>query len=303
MDRLGALSLFTKVVETGSFSEAARQTGRSPASVSRQIRDLEEWVGGRLFNRTTRKIMLTEIGRSYYKDIKYILLDIEEARTKAAQLEGYPTGAIQLTAPTSLEAHITSAVATFQARWPAVDFYISLTDRMVDLVKEGIDMGIRIGRLEDSSLMARKIGETKRFICASPKYLEASGTLERAEDLQNHSCLTFRTSPGYNYWRFSRGGKIISVKASGRFSADSGLALLQAARMGHGLILVPEWLAGPDIKNGALVPVLKKEKLAPATTPVHVIHAYEKFVPPKVKVFTEFLVKRFSDNYDWSSLT
>lgn len=300
MDRLGAISLFTKVVETGSFSEAGRHIGRSPASVSRQIKELEEWIGGRLFTRTTRKITLTEIGRSYYGRVRHILLDLEEAQVIAAGMQDYPTGNIQITVPASLESHLTVAAANFQARWPGVEFSFSVTDEVVDLVKEGLDMAIRIGRLQDSTLKARKISEAKRVICASPKYLEASGTLERAEHLQNHNCLTFSASPGYNIWQFRRGSKTIDIRAEGRFRTNSGPALVCAARLDMGIILVPEWLVSPFLKSGELVSLLKNDQLSEATTPIYAVHAYERFVPPKVKIFIDYLVERFGGNYDWS---
>lgn len=300
MDRLDAISLFTKVVETGSFSEAARQTGRSPASASRQIKELEEWVGGRLFTRTTRKITLTEIGRSYYERVKHILLDLEEAQVVAAGLQDYPTGVIQITVPASLEPHLTKAAADFMARWPGVDFIFSYTDQVVDLVKEGLDMAVRIGRLQDSSLKARKIGEAKRFICASPKYLKNFGTPERAEDLEDLCCLTFRSTAGPKIWQFQRAGKTINIKAEGRFRANSGLALVRAAQLGLGIILVPEWLVGPMLKSGEMVPLLENERLKEVTTPIFVVHAFEKFVPPKVKVFSDFLADRFKGICDWS---
>jgi len=299
MDRLNAISVFTQVVETGSFSEAGRRTGRSPASVSRLIRDLEEWIGGRLFYRTTRKITLTEIGASYYDKVKGVLLDLEEARVSAAKLEDYPNGAIRLTAAASMENHITHAVAAFQERWPAVDFCISLSDTTVDIVKEGFDMAVRIGRLQDSTLKARKIGEAKRYVCASPSYLEKSGTPARPEDLEHHSCLVFRTSPGYNVWAFKRARQVIDVKASGRFCANSGPALLRAACMGLGVILMPEWLVGPALKSGKLVPLLEKHTLFHTTTPLYAVHAYQRFVPPKVRVFTDFLADRFGKIHDW----
>ncbi len=300
MDRLDAIALFTKVVETGSFSEAGRQTGRSPASVSRQIRELEDWIGGRLFYRTTRKVTLTEIGTSYYERVRHILLDLEEAQVVAAGLQDYPTGVIQITVPASMEAHITVAAADFQARWPAVEFVVSLSDQLVDLVREGFDMAIRIGQLQDSSLKARKIGEGRRFVCASPAYLKKFGTPERAEDLEDLCCLTFRFSPGFNLWQFRRNGKVIDVRAQGKFCANCGPALLRAARLGLGIILVPEWLVGPSLKNKTLIPVLENETLNPAITPIYVVHAYQKFVPPKVRVFGDFLADRFKGDYDWS---
>ncbi|MCH8348598.1 MAG: substrate binding domain-containing protein, partial [Proteobacteria bacterium] len=224
----------------------------------------------------------------------------EEAQVIAAGMQDYPTGVIQITAPASMEPHLTVAAADFMARWPGVEFIFSYTDQLIDLVKEGLDMAVRIGRLADSSLKARKIGQTKRFICANPIYLQKFGTPERAEDLEDLCCLTFRASPGPNIWQFRRGEETVDIRAEGRFRANSGVALLHAARLGLGIILVPEWLAGPDIKKGNLVPILEKETLNPATTPIYVVHAYEKFVPPKVRVFGDFLAERFKGDYDWS---
>ena len=155
-------------------------------------------------------------------------------------------------------------------------------------------MAIRIGRLQDSSLKARKIGEARRLICASPKYLKNIASPERAEDLEDMCCLTFRSSPGYNIWQFRRGSKIIDVRAEGRFRANFGPALVSAARLGMGIIMMPEWLVSPFLKSGELVPLLENEQLNEATAPIYVVHAYERFVPPKVKAFTEFLAEQFS---------
>ena len=137
MDRLGALSLFAKAVETGSFSEAGRQSGLAPSSVSRRIVELKGWVGATLFNRTTRKLNLTEVGRSFYERTRGILLDLEEAKVVAAELEDHPSGLVRLTIPASMERHLTAAICEFQSRWPGVQFALTFTDRVVDLVGEG----------------------------------------------------------------------------------------------------------------------------------------------------------------------
>jgi len=235
MDRLEALSLFAKAVESGSFSEAGRQSGLAPSSVSRRIVELETWVGAVLFHRTTRKLNLTEVGRSFYERTRSILLDLEEAKVMAAQLEDRPSGLIRLTIPDSMERHLTSGIAEFQTRWPAVEFALNFTDRVVDLVGEGYDLAVRMGELEDSTLRVRKIGAARRYLCASPRYLDRAGAPECPEDLVGHNCLIFRTHPGYNVWRFKAGGRTIDVRASGSFSANSGNALINAAgRYGAG---------------------------------------------------------------------
>ncbi len=300
MDRLGALSLFAKAVETGSFSEAGRQSGLAPSSVSRRIVELETWVGAALFHRTTRKLNLTEVGRSFYERTRGILLDLEEAKVMAAQLEDHPSGLVRLTIPASMERHLTAGMGEFQARWPGVRFALTFTDRVVDLVGEGYDLAVRMGRLEDSTLRARKIGEARRYLCASPRYLDRAGEPARPEDLTGHNCLIFRTHPGYNVWRFKSGGRTVDVRASGSFSADSGNALIHAARDARGLILAPEWLVAPALANGELVEVLPKHPPVPDRTPLYAVHPYQRFVPPKVKTFVDFLVKRYGKGYDWA---
>ena len=300
MDRLGALSLFAKAVETGSFSEAGRQSGLAPSSVSRRIVELESWVGAALFHRTTRKLNLTEVGRSFYERTRGILLDLEEARVMAAQLEDHPTGLVRLTIPASMERHLTAGIFEFQARWPGVRFALTFSDRMVDLVGEGYDLAVRVGPLEDSTLRARKIGAARRFLCASPRYLDRAGVLERPEDLEGHNCLIFRTHPGYNVWRFKSGGRTVDVRASGSFSANSGNALINAARDAMGPILAPEWLVGPFLASGELVDLLPKHPPVPDWAPLYAVHPYQRFVPPKVKTFVEFLVNRYGRGYDWA---
>ncbi len=300
MDRLGALSLFAKAVETGSFSEAGRQSGLAPSSVSRRIVELEAWVGAALFRRTTRKLNLTDVGRSFYERTRGILLDLEEAKVMAAQLENHPSGLVRLTIPGSMERHLTAGIGEFQARWPGVRFALNLTDRVVDLVGEGYDLAVRIGLLQDSTLRARKIGEARRYLCASPRYLIHAGAPERPEELAGHNCLIFRTHPGYNVWRFKSGGRTVDVRASGIFSANSGNALIDAARDATGLVLAPEWLVGSFLASGELVEVMPEHPPVPDRTPLYAVHPYQRFVPPKVKTFVDFLVNRYGKGYDWA---
>ena len=300
MDRLGALSLFAKAVETGSFSEAGRQSGLAPSSVSRRIVELEAWVGAALFHRTTRKLNLTEVGRAFYERTRGIPLDLEEAKVMAAQLEDHPSGLVRLTIPASMERHLTAGIGEFQARWPGVHFALNFTDRVVDLVGEGYDLAVRIGQLDDSTLRVRKIGTARRYLCASPRYLDRVGAPQRPEDLASHNCLIFRTHPGYNVWRFKSGSRSVDVRASRSFSTNSGNALIIAARDAMGPVLAPEWLVGPLLASGELVEVLPNHPPIPARTPIYAVHPYQRFVPPKVKAFVDFLVNRYGKGYDWA---
>lgn len=300
MDQLGAIALFNKVVEAGSFSEAGRQSNLAPSSVSRRIVDLERWVGAALLHRTTRKLSLTEAGRLFYERSRDILLNLEEARVTAAALEDTPSGLVRVSVPASLEQHIVVATALFQQRWPGVSFGLTSTDRKTDLVSEGFDVAIRAGRLADSTLRSRKLAEVPRHLCASPRYLESAPPLDHPRDIANHDCLTLRRNPGYSLWRFSDGEEVVEVRATGSFAANSGNMLVTAARHGRGLILSPDWILGPAMARGELVKLLPKYSPHPATSPLHVVHPYQRFVPPKVKVFIAFLGEHFGEGYDWA---
>ena len=300
MDQLGAIALFNRVVETGSFSEAGRQSNLAPSSVSRRIVDLEVWLGATLFHRTTRKLNLTEAGRQFYKRTRGILLDLEEARTIAANLEDKPAGLVRISVPASLEQHIVVSIALFQAHWPDVSFGVTSTDINVDLIAEGFDLAIRAGTLKDSTLRARKLADVTRRLCASPEYLAASPKLSHPRDIENHNCLALRRDPGVNTWRFKDGRKIIDAQAAGTFNANSGTMLVTAARHGRGLILSPDWILGPAIARGELIELLTDYPPYPKTSTLSVVHPYQRFIPPKVRIFIEFLVERFGRDYDWS---
>lgn len=299
MDQLGAVALFNKVVEAGSFSEAGRQSNLAPSSVSRRIVALEQWVGAALFHRTTRTLNLTEAGREFHERTRGILLDLEEARTTAAALQDTPSGLVRISVPASLEQHIVVAAALFQERWPEVSFGLTSTDVKVDLVAEGFDVAIRAGKLADSTLRSRKLSEVKRYLSASPRYLATAPPLEHPRDIANHNCLTLRRNPGNSLWSFSDGEMVMEVRASGRLTANSGNMLVTAACHGRGLILYPEWLVGPAIARGELVQLLPNYKPYPATTSLHAVHPFQRFIPPKIRLFLEFLSEHFGERYNW----
>lgn len=300
MDQLGAIAIFIKVVETGSFSEAGRQSNLAASSVSRRIVDLEGWVGASLFHRTTRKLNLTTAGRLFHERSRGILLDLEEARITASALEDTPSGLVRVSVPASLEQHIVVATALFQERWPEVSFGLTSTDRNVDLVAEGFDIAIRAGRLADSTLKARKFSDVGRRLCASPLYLASAPPLNHPRDIENHRCLALRRNPGHSLWRFNDGEDVVEVRASGQFTANSGNMLVTAARHGRGLMLSPDWVVGPPIARGDLVELLPQFAPYPATSSLHAVHPYQRFVPPKVKVFIAFLSEHFGGDYDWA---
>src|SRR4051794_38578686 len=203
MDRFAALQVFSQVVETGSFAKAADKLNVSTSAASRHVAELESHLQTRLLNRTTRRITLTESGRAFYERCVQLLADLEEAEQEAARTAVVPRGTIRLTTSVNFGVrHLAPAIADFLARHPDVRFDVSLSDRMVDLVEEGFDLAIRIGRPGSENLVARKLGETRVVPCASPAYLEAHGSPLKPEDLERHNCFTYEYVTPRNLWRF-----------------------------------------------------------------------------------------------------
>jgi DNA-binding transcriptional LysR family regulator len=300
MDTVAGMRIFTRVVEAGSFSAAGRQLGIAPSSASRRINDLEDDLGARLFHRTTRKLSLTEAGRLYYERAAKIVLEVDEAKLALSQIGAAPSGILRLTVPASVgRLHIVPAVAAFQDKFPAVRFVLSVTDRVVDLVEEGFDLAIRVGGLRDSSLIARKIGSGRRVVCAGPAYLDKRGVPTTPAGLANHNCLTFRSHPGSNVWKFRGPDRASEVRVTGSFFADNGEALCAAALAGLGLILVPEWLVGIEIRNGNLREVLPEFRAVPEASPLHAVYPHQRHLPPKVRAFIDFLAARFAAQAGW----
>ncbi|MGI9424063.1 MAG: LysR family transcriptional regulator [Hyphomicrobiaceae bacterium] len=301
MDELAGMRVFVKVVETGGLSAAARALGIAPPSVTRRINELEDTLGVRLLNRTTRKLSLTEAGEIYYERTREIVQTVEEANLAVTEKRAAPSGTLRITAASSISRlHLTPAVVAFQMQYPAVRVVMRVTDQILDFVAEGWDVAIRIGQLEDSSLMARKIGECRRVICASPAYLKRAGKLRTPDDLVNHTAITYRQHPGTNLWQFNRGKKAIDVPVTGPLFIDDGESLVAAACSGLGVIVVPEWIIGEDIRNGRLIEVLNGYVPVPSTTPLYALYAPGPYQAPKVKAFIDFLAGRFSRKYVWA---
>jgi DNA-binding transcriptional LysR family regulator len=302
MDTIGGMRIFSRVVEAGSFSAAGRQLGVAPSSVSRQINDLEDDLSTRLFHRTTRKLSLTEAGQLYYQRVSKILIDVDEAKLALLEMGGAPSGILRITVAGSVaRRHIVPAVTAFQQKFTAVKVVVSVTDRLVNLVEEGFDLAIRVDPSRDANLVGRKIGSGRRIICASPAYLKNAGTPQAPADLVNHNCLTFRQHPGSNVWRFRVGKGTSDVRASGNLFADDGESLVAAAVAGLGLILMPAWLVGSEINKGRLVEMLPKFRVVPKESALYALYPHQRHLPPKVRVFIDFLVARFAGETKWST--
>ncbi|MQQ99719.1 LysR family transcriptional regulator [Glaciimonas soli] len=292
MDKLNSMQIFVRVVEKGGFSAAAEVSGISPTMVGKHVRQLEEELGVRLLNRTTRRQSLTEIGQHYFERCKQALLEIEAADASVKEMQLVPRGVLRVTAPVTFGSLVlTDVIAEYLSQYPEVELDLSLNDRAVDLIEEGFEVAIRIGDLPDSSLIARPLQPYRVVVCAAPAYLEKYGRPQTPQQLSDHNCLYFVHVTSNNRWQFfgSAGKEIIEVRGS--FRANNGWALRTAALNGIGIIMQPETLLAEEIAAGRLVRLLENYELS--HRPMHVLMASNRKTTPKLKTFVEFVVGRF----------
>ncbi len=268
--------------------------GVAPSSVSRQINELEAELSVQLFQRTTRKLSLTEAGQVFHERAAKIILDLDEARLAVSQL-GSPSGVLRISVPSGIGRElVASNLPAFLARYPGIQVVLSMTDELVDMVEDRLDVAIRMGQLSDSTLRARKIVESRRLVCASPEYLDKAGEPKTPGDLAGHNCLTWRAHPGHNVWKFRHKKRTHEVRVTGDFFARSADALIAAAAAGLGLVLLPDLMIGHELRQKLLRPVLTQYQTVPGTTPLWAVHSHGRQVPPKIRVFIDFLVERLS---------
>ena len=299
MDRVAGMAVFTKVVATGSFSAAARELRVSQASVTKQIKELEGWLGARLLNRTTRRLSLTEIGAGFYERSTRILEAVAEARSAAGALQTAPRGRLRINAPVSFGLlHLAPAVTEFLNVYPDVSIEMLVNDRVVDLLEGEFDVGVRIGRLGDSSLIARRIARVRLVVCAAPEYLARHAVPQTPEDLASHNCLeyTYFESRGEWHLRDPTGADIV-VPVSGRYLANNADVLRSTALAGGGIILVPTFLIGDDLRAGRLVRLLSN--YPPPEQALHALYPPGRHLSAKVRTFVDFLVVRFGGEPAW----
>lgn len=298
MDRLTGMEAFARVVETGSFTRAAEQLGISRAMVSKHVMELENRLGVRLLNRTTRKLSLTEAGASYYGRTAQIIAEIDEAEQAASRMNLQPRGLLRVNAPMSFGTlHIAPAIPDFIAAYPDVAVELTQNDRVVDLIEEGYDLAVRVGKLPDSSLIARKLAPCRRVLCASPAYLAKRGEPKRPSDLTGHDCLDYTYSPERNLWRLRGPEGEVQVRVDGSFRANNGDTLRAAAIAGLGLISSPSFIVGEDFRSGLLKPVLCDYR--PTELGIHAVYPHNRHVSAKVRSFVDFLAERFGPRPYW----
>ena len=293
MDRLLSMEVFVATVDMGSFTAAANAFRITPAMVSKHIGALEKRLGATLLARTTRTQKLTEIGQTYYERCKQILAHVAEAETGAEAMSAHPKGRLRVSASLWFGSlTLAPLVCDYLQQYPDVNIELSLTDRYVDIVEEGFDVAIRIGELQDSSLIARKLSMFEVAICASPGYLDRYGKPQTPDDLQHHQCL------GFTNWHSQGGWKLMQKQAGGkigqapRFESDNGQALRIAAVKGLGIIMMPKELLRPDIEAGRLVELLADD--VPPARPINAVYPKGRQLTPKLTSFVEFLRVRLT---------
>ncbi len=302
INKLNSIEVFLQVARQQSFSEAATQLGISKAMVSKHVTNLENALGVRLMNRTTRQINLTEAGIAYRDRVQEILHEISETEQSIAQLGSEPRGTLRVMAPTSFGSfHLARAVSGYRKLYEGVSVELVLTEREPDIIEEGLDMVVRVGLLEDSSLVARHIADARMIVCASQEYLDEHGTPGTIEELREHNCLVYSGRQPLGEWRFSVNGKVKKLKVSGDVRSNVGDALRIAAIQGSGLVQLPAYMVGLDVGAGRLVPVLGQ--YGPPARPIHAIYPHRRHLSAKVRTFVEYLIELYQPEPYWEHWT
>lgn len=294
MDRWQAMEAFVRVVESGTFVAAAERLKMSTSSLSRLVADLEQHLGARLLNRTTRRLSLTEIGQSYYERCVTLLADLSEAEAIAGQAAAQPRGTVRITCSHGMaELRVAPAIATFVERHPAVKFDLVVSDRLVDLVEEGFDLAIRVGPVGSERLVARRLGAIRLLLAAAPAYLARRGTPATLADLASHDALTYAYSSSPRLWRLlDSAGAAHDVRVGGSLHANSGEALRSAALAGLGLIYEPDFLLGEALARGELVRVLPA--YTGATGDIWAVYPSRRHLSLKVRLFVDHIARDFA---------
>lgn len=302
MSFAGDIEIFVRVVEAGGFSAAARALGMTPSAVSKLVARLEDRLGARLFRRTTRKLSLTQEGETFYRHGAQIVVEIAEAERAVTDMGQTARGTLRVNAAVNFGHHqIEPILPEFLARYPEMRIDLTLSDSYANLVEEEIDVAIRAGHLTDSSLVARKLCDTRRVIVATPDYLARHGTPRAPEDLTRHNCVRFgRQQPHLNNWPFNGPKGRYAIPVDGNVVANNGETVVQLALHGIGVARLAEFAVGPAVRRGMLVSLLA-ETHHDDRMPISAVYLPTKQAQPKVRAFVDFLLQKFQPTPPWES--
>ena len=299
MDRVLGMTTFVKVVDSGGFAAAGRALNMSASAVTLHVQAIEERLGTRLLNRTTRQVSMTEAGRAYYDSCTRILADIEAAEQAAQELQSKPRGTLRLNAAPTILPLIHAMLVDFTAQYPDVSLDMTVSGRMVDLVEEGFDLALRLLPVPDSSLIVRRLAGFRFTVVGAPEYLAQRGTPAKPADLAAHNCLIYSDSPFGNEWRFlTKDGGVQDVPVSGNIKANSAEALRMAVLAGKGLMFAPRFLVADDLAAGHLVPVLTKVQTVELA--INAVYPSRRHLSAKVRIFIDLVAEHFRKTAAWN---
>jgi DNA-binding transcriptional LysR family regulator len=302
VDKLDAMNAFARVVASGSYAEAARRLGLTRSAVSKAVMELEQLLGVRLLDRTTRRVSPTEAGLAYYERCVAVLAEIEETEIQLSRLHDEPKGVLRVNAPMSFGTlYLAAAIADFMAAYADLKVELTLNDRFIDPIEEGVDVTVRIGVMTDSSMIARRIAPARRVLVAAPGYLRRHGVPREPDDLAVHRALAYGHTNTKQRWQLMQAGEIISVPIDSCLCSNNGEVLRAAALRGNGIAMLPTFIVGPDIRGGALRVVLPE--LRPTELTIFALYAPNRYLAAKVRVFIDFLVARFGSTPAWDDFT
>ncbi len=288
---LMAMAVFRRVAETGNFSEVAQELKLSQPTVSKQVAALENHLGIKLMHRSTRQLKLTEAGKDYYQHCRQIIDEIDENEANIRQNQSLLSGTLRISTPVKYgELHIAPLVCEFLKLHPQLKIDLNMDDHYVDLVKEGIDLAVRVGPLTDSSMVARKLGDFPRVTVASPDYLSRIGVPKTPRDLATHNCIVFTLLTTQNQWHYVGPNGSEKVQVSGSFTTNNPSTMKKAALESIGIIVAPTWLLEDSLRRGELVPILNDYRATPME--IHILYPERRFVPARVRQFMKFLRDR-----------
>ena len=297
-----SMRVFSAVAKNRSFSVAAKKLSISKAMVSKHIKSLENSLSVRLFNRTTRKLNLTDAGSSYYEKVNIILSEIDETESAISQLNSEPKGKLKVMAQPSFGAfHLSRALSLYLKKYTEVTVNLELSHRVPDLVEENIDLAFHVGELNDSMYVSRRIASARRVICASPEYIKKIGMPKKPEDLLNHNCLIYMPRNDMGKWEFLDKGKRKKIKVTGDIQCNSGDALRVASIQSRGITQLPTYMVGLDIQAGRLQAVL--EDFEPEKQPIYAIYNHRKYISAKIKTFIDFIYNLYQPEPYWNEWT
>ena len=295
LDRFTSMQVFLALVRRGTFAAAAEELGISRAMASKHIQALEDHLGLRLFNRTTRTTRLTEAGERYYEQVHALLGELGNIEARLSEEAGSVRGMLSIAAPPAFGAfHVAPVIGAFMRAYPELHVRLVLADRPIDLVDEGIDVAITVRELADTSYIARRLSAVRMLVCAAPDYLAERGRPRNPEDLVTHNCLIYSETPTYMHaeWQFRRASDTFGVRVQGNFVSNVGNAIRNLALAGRGIARLPDYIVADDIRGGALHEILGR--FTPPLRPVYALYPHREHLPGKVVSFLEFATRSFA---------